>query len=152
MGTAKENASLSRARSRLIQALYQYAVTGQPAEVIEQQFIAEGLGEININYFRELLREVISRAGELDQRLELLLDRPLVQLDPVERSILRLGAYELLERHEVPCSVVIDEAVELARRFGAEQSHRYVNGVLDRFAGQIELRAAERATRSRGRS
>ncbi|BAU56328.1 transcription termination protein NusB [Halorhodospira halochloris] len=149
MGSAKENANRSRARSRLVQALYQYAVAGQTAQEIERQFIAEGLGEIDVAYFRDLIYAIIERAQEIDRLLELLLDRPLVQLDPVERSILRLGAYELMERYEIPRSVIIDEAVELARRFGAEQSHRYVNGVLDKFAGQIELRASERAMRGR---
>lgn len=147
MGSAKENTNRSRARSRLVQALYQYAVAGQTADEIERQFIAEGLGEIDTAYFGDLLYAVIGRAVELDNLLEELLDRPLIQLDPVERSILRLGAYELLERYEIPRSVVIDEAIVLAKRFGAEQSHRYVNGVLDRFAEQITPRAAEREIR-----
>jgi N utilization substance protein B len=147
MGNARVNTSRSRARSRLIQALYQYAVAGHSAAEIERQFIAEGLGEIDAAYFSDLLHAVIQRARELDQLLEPFLDRPLIQLDPVERSILRLGACELMERYEVPRSVIIDEAVELARRFGAEQSHRYVNGVLDRFAERIEVRAAERVVR-----
>ena len=70
-----------------------------------------------------------------------LLDRPLTQLDPIERAILLIGAYELAQRVEVPYRVVINEGVELAKRFGGEQSHRYVNAVLDRLARQ--LRTAE---------
>jgi len=128
-----------------VQALYQYAVTGQSATEIERQFIATGLGEIDVAYFRELVYAVIDAADELDARLSAYLDRPLVQLDPVERSILRLGAYELEQRLEVPYRVILDEAVELARRFGADQSHRYINGVLDRYARELPRRSGERA-------
>ncbi|MBK1734698.1 N utilization substance protein B [Halorhodospira abdelmalekii] len=149
MDKGRERHARSLARSRLVQALYQFAVTGQGAAEIEQQFIDNGLGESDVAYFRETIHAVIAQANELDGRLAMLLDRPLAQLDPVERSVLRLGAYELVARYDVPCGVVIDEAIELARRFGAEQSHRYVHGVLDRLAGQIERRAVERAARGR---
>ncbi|MBK1726018.1 transcription antitermination factor NusB [Halorhodospira neutriphila] len=134
----------SRARGKLVQALYQHLVTGQEPGEIERQFLAAGLGDVDVAYFRELIYAVAAAAEPLDARLERLLDRPLVQLDPVERAILRLGAYELSERLDVPYRVVIHEAVDLARRFGAEQSHRYINGVLDRLVGEIELRAGER--------
>lgn len=150
MAGAGEGKRRSRARAKLVQALYQYAVTGQSAEAIERQFLAAGLDGVDVGYFRELIHGVIDQAEVLDGRLAQLLDRPLVQLDPVERSILRLGAYELAERLEVPYRVVIDEAVELARRFGAEQSHRYINGVLDRLVATLELRAGERRQGKRG--
>jgi N utilization substance protein B len=73
----------------------------------------------------------------LDTLLDERLDRPREQLDPIEKCILRLGAYELRDRLEVPKKVVINEAVELAKRFGADQSHRYVNGVLDKLADEL---------------
>ncbi|MBK5935407.1 MAG: transcription antitermination factor NusB [Halorhodospira halophila] len=151
MAASGEGKRRSRARSKLVQALYQYAVTGASAEDIERQFLAAGLGDIDVAYFRELIYAITDRAAELDEQLSALLDRPLAQLDPVERSILRLGAYELSERLEVPYRVVIDESVELARRFGADQSHRYINGVLDRFGATVGLRAAERGERKPGR-
>ncbi len=145
MAGPSESKLRRRARGKLVQALYQYAVTGQSATEIERQFIATGLGEIDVAYFRELVYAVIDAADELDARLSAYLDRPLVQLDPVERSILRLGAYELEQRLEVPYRVILDEAVELARRFGADQSHRYINGVLDRYARELPRRSGERA-------
>jgi N utilization substance protein B len=80
--------------------------------------------------------------AELDDLLAPLLERPLAQVDPVERAVLRVGAFELAHRPEVPYRVVINEAVELAKRFGAEQGHRFVNSVLDRLAR--DLRAVER--------
>ncbi len=146
-----ENQRRRRARSRLVQALYQQLLTGQPPEEIERQFLAEGLEGCDIAYFRELLHAVPAAAEALEARFVPLLDRPLAQIDPVERAVLLLGAYELAERIEVPYRVVIHEAVELAKRFGADQSHRYINGVLDRLAGQLELRAAERAAAKAGR-
>ncbi|MBK5938557.1 transcription antitermination factor NusB [Halochromatium roseum] len=84
--------------------------------------------------FSNLLRGVPEKADEIDDALRGNLDRSLQSLDPVERSILRIGAYELLYSHELPVRVVINEAVELAKAFGAEQGHRYVNAVLDRVA------------------
>jgi len=84
--------------------------------------------------FNSLLREIPEKADEIDDALRGNLDRSLQSLDPVERSILRIGTYELLYSHELPVRVVINEAVELAKAFGAEQGHRYVNAVLDRVA------------------
>ena len=146
-----DNQRRSRARSRLVQALYQQLLTEQPPAEIERQFLAEGLEGCDVAYFRELIHAVPSVAESLDERIAPLLDRPLAQIDPVERAVLRLGAYELAERLETPYRVVIHEAVELAKRFGAEQSHRYINGVLDRLSKQLEMRAAERAAGKSGR-
>jgi N utilization substance protein B len=86
--------------------------------------------------FNDLLRGVPDKADEIDQALRGNLDRSLQSLDPVERSILRIGTYELLYSLELPVRVVINESVELAKTFGAEQGHRYVNAVLDRVAHQ----------------
>ncbi len=84
--------------------------------------------------FNNLLHGVPEKADEIDDALRGNLDRSLQSLDPVERSILRIGTYELLFSLELPVRVVINEAVELAKAFGAEQGHRYVNAVLDRVA------------------
>jgi len=131
-----------RARKRAIQAIYQWQVSHEEAGDILEQFHAEqDLSRVDADYFDGLVRGVTATAAELDRALEPLLDRPLDQVDPVERAILRLAAYELRHRPELPWRVVLDEAVELAHVFGAEQGHAYVNGVLDRCAR--EWRAAE---------
>lgn len=134
----------SRARRRAIQALYQWQLTGNDMAGIRQATLDDcDLGAFDADYFGELLHRIPVMVGELDALIEPWLDRPLATIDPVEKAILRLGAFELLERIEVPYRVVLDEAVELAKVFGAEQSHRYINGVLDRVGRQLSLRAGE---------
>ncbi|MCB1830778.1 MAG: transcription antitermination factor NusB, partial [Gammaproteobacteria bacterium] len=97
------------------------------------------------NYFDALLQGVSGQLSTLDQQLKPCLDRSIESVDPVERAILRLGAFELIFRMEIPYRVIINEAVELAKVFGAEQGHRYVNGVLDKLAK--ESRNAEMSPR-----
>ena len=131
------------ARRLAVQALYQWQLAGQDIADIVAQFCDERTpDETQREYFTELLRGVATHLDELDDLLTPLLKRPLDQVDPVERAILRVGAFELAHRPEVPYRVVINEGVELAKRFGADQGHRFVNGVLDRLAG--DLRAVER--------
>lgn len=89
---------------------------------------------IDLDFFRRLLRGVEQHAAELDAAIEPHLDRPLEELDPIEHAILRLGTFELLHVPDVPRAIAINEAVELAKRFGATDGHRYINGVLDRIA------------------
>jgi len=89
---------------------------------------------VDLEYFQATLRGVVNTYGVLDAYLEPLLDRKLDDLDPVELAVLRLGLYELKERIDVPFKVVINEAVSLAKKFGATDSHKYVNGVLDKAA------------------
>ncbi|MBC7161017.1 MAG: transcription antitermination factor NusB [Immundisolibacter sp.] len=136
----------SKARRGALQALYQWQLAGGDDSLasIESQFLAEReLGDIDAEYFHELLTEVGRRHAEYDQRIAPLLDRPLEQLDPVEHAILWLGSYELEARWDIPFRVVIAEAMELTKQFGGDNAHRYVNAILDRLAR--ELRAAERA-------
>jgi transcription antitermination protein NusB len=135
----------SKARRGALQALYQWQLSGDDSLFsIEAQLLAEReLGDIDAEYFHELLTGIDRRREEFDTRLAPMLDRPLEQLDPVERAILWLGLYELDARWDIPFRVVISEALELARQFGGDQAHRYVNAVLDRLAR--ELRVAERA-------
>ena len=136
------SAKRSRARRLAMQALYQWQMTGQNVADIEAQFLAEqDMSGAEIPYFQELLHEVPARLDELDEALAPLLSRDLQQVDPVERAVLRIGAYELSARPDVPYRVVINEAVNLAKRFGAEQGHRFINGVLDKLARR--LRQAE---------
>ncbi len=136
----------TRARRTALQALYQWDLGRQDLRDIEVQFLgAQDMRKVDIHYFRELLHEVPARLDELDAEITPFLDRPTKQLDPIERAILRIGAYELKCRLEIPWRVVINEAIELAKMFGAEQSHKYVNGILDKAATQlrpVEMHAA----------
>ncbi|MCB1760575.1 MAG: transcription antitermination factor NusB [Gammaproteobacteria bacterium] len=125
----------SRARHHAVQAIYQWQMTGQDIRDIREQFISEqDPKSFDIDYFEQLLRGVPTNLSQLDGELKSCLDRSIESVDPVERAILRLGAFELTMRPELPYRVVINEAVELAKIFGAEQGHRYVNGVLDKLA------------------
>lgn len=132
----------SKARSLAAQALYQWQMAGQPVSDILGQFLAEHAErKFDRDYFRDLLEGVPRHLEAIDGALAEALDRDIERVDPVERAILRLGTYELLQHPEIPYKVAINEAVELAKLFGAEQGHRYVNGVLDKTARR--LRAIE---------
>jgi N utilization substance protein B len=138
--------SRRRARQAALQALYQWQMTGQSSDEIVEQFSAEkSLEGADRDYFVALLQGVRASVEDLDARLSPILDRTVAQLDPVERAILRIGVYELEHRADVPWRVIINEGVELAHVFGAEQSHRYVNGILDKLARRIRPEAAEAA-------
>ncbi len=135
-----------------MQALYQWQLGGQDLGEIEVQFFQEqDMRKVDTDYFRELLHRIPATLSDLDARLTPLLDRPLKQIDPVERAILRIGAYELNSHLEIPWRAVINEAVELAKMFGAEQGHKYVNSVLDRLARDlraVEIAAPEKQDRN----
>ena len=145
-----------RARTAAVQALYQWHMTGQDTAEIESQFLADRFADdsraVDLAFFRALLHGVVGLAERLDLRIEPFLDRPLAQVDPVECAILRIGAFELVERLDVPTGVAINEAVELAKTFGGENGHRYVNGVLDRLARDVRPAAEAGARGTGGRS
>jgi N utilization substance protein B len=136
----------SKARRNAVQALYQWQLTGADVSVIEDQFLIEhDMANVDVEYFRELLREVPLHLHELDDHLIEYLDRPIDEVDPVERAILRMSTYELEFRLDVPYRAVINEGVEMAKTFGAEHGHKYVNGILDRVARKlrsVEFKAA----------
>jgi N utilization substance protein B len=141
----------SQSRRHALQALYQWQMAGQDLVDISNQFLEEqDINKFEIPYFQDLLHGVPTHLAELDAMLRPALDRAIESVDPVERAVLRLGAYELTYHLEVPYRVVINEAVELAKVFGAEQGHRFVNGVLDRVARQV--REAEVKARGKRRS
>ena len=147
MVSSKQNPAHARKRARrlALQALYQWQLSGLDLNEIEKQFRQEqDLRKADIEYFSELLHKVPACLDELDKALQEHLDRDVEQLDPVERAILRLGAYELKFRLEIPFKVVINEGVNLAKTFGSTDSHKYINGVLDKVARQ--LRAVELKT------
>ena len=142
MSEAKPSAwARKKARRALVQAIYQWQMTRAGVRQIEAEF-DDALKKADREYFREALEHVALRSDSLDGLLSPLLDRSVDALDKVELAVLRLGAYELSERLDIPYRVVIDEGVELAKTFGAEDGHKYINGVLDRLAR--DLRALER--------
>jgi N utilization substance protein B len=126
------------ARERATQGVYQQLMNPMPVDQLEAQFMEDAfMLRIDLDFFRRLLRGVEQHAAELDAAIEPHLDRPIDELDPVEHAILRLGAFELLHVPDVPRAIAINEAVELAKRFGATDGHRYINGVLDRIADRV---------------
>ena len=121
-----------------MQAIYQWQMTGQsPGEILAQLDEDRERGQVDDEMLGRLVRGVPETVTDLDAAFGPLLDRSVDELDAVERAILRLGAYELAHSPEVPWRVVVNEAVELARVFGAESSHKYVNGVLDALARRM---------------
>lgn len=146
MGRASDARLVARhrraARKNLAQALYQLQVGGHPWQDVHQQFVADPeFADADAEYFRDALRAIAESRAALDERIAGWSDVDLDRLDPVEHGVLWLGLYELGERPDVPYRVVINEAVELTKRFGATDAHKFVNAVLDRAA--LELRAAE---------
>jgi N utilization substance protein B len=139
-------AARSRARRRALQAVYAWQMSGTSVRSVIEQFRHEQDMQVaDLEYFEDLVRGVDANRAELDAGLAPFLDRDIEQVDPIERATLRLGAYELKHRPDVPYRVVLNEAVELAKRFGAEHGHTYVNGVLDKLAR--EWRTAEAGKR-----
>ena len=115
-----------------MQALYQWELTGQVGAGLEDSFLNDwGLEGVDQEYFKQLVQGILKYTAELDRVLEKCLDRDLASVDPIERTVLRIGTYELQFRPEIPVRVVLNEAIELARVFGAEEGYRFVNGVLD---------------------
>jgi N utilization substance protein B len=126
-----------KARKLIMQALYQWHMTGDDVAVIEAQFRAEYSGKTDWDYFHEVFSEIPRQHEELDAQYEPFLDRQLKSLDPVEKALLRLGTFELAKRIDVPYKVVINECVNLAKQFGASESHKYINGILDKLARDL---------------
>ena len=125
----------SRARRRALQAVYAWQMSGTGAREVIAQFAHEQAKEpADLAYFEDLVRGVDEHRKDLDAALTPFLDRDIEQVDAIERAVLRLAAYELRHRPDVPYRVVINEAIEIAKRFGAEHGHTYVNGVLDHAA------------------
>ncbi len=124
------------ARRLTVQALYQWLVNESAPESLLKEFREQpdGLGRADPEYFAELLNGTVQEAATLTTIIVPYIDRPLNQLDPVEYAVLLLGAYELTHRPDVPWRVVVNEAVNLTKVFGAEDGYKFVNGVLDKIA------------------
>ena len=132
----------SRARRRALQAVYAWQMAGGSAQQVIAQFAHEQANEVaDLEYFEDLVRGVLRLAPELDEALAGFVDRGMEQVDQVERAALRIAAYELRNRPDIPYRVVINEAIDSTKRFGSEHGHTYVNGVLDKAAA--EWRAPE---------
>ncbi|EAR07259.1 transcription antitermination factor NusB [Reinekea blandensis] len=135
----KLNPALRRKARRLaMQALYQWHVADQSVTQIEAEFLTDNdVSKFDKDYFSEVLRGVAASKSELDSHVDKHIDRALKDLTPVELAILRMGAYEFLHRIDVPYKVIINEGVELSKTFGANEAHRFVNGVLDKLAQDL---------------
>ncbi|MGF2736572.1 transcription antitermination factor NusB [Marinobacter sp. DUT-1] len=129
-----------RARVLAMQGLYQRHFSKSSISDIEAEFMVDNdMSKVDLLYFRDLLRGVHREQGELDGLLEPFLDRPLDEVDPIELAIVRLGAYELKNRLDVPYRVVINEGIELAKRFGGTEGHKFVNSILDKLSRRLRL-------------
>lgn len=138
-----------KARRYAVQGIYQWQLTDNPtAEIYEHLLVDVNLNKTDLVYLEELINEVPHHIEEIDDCLTPKLSRKMSEVDPVERAILRIAAYELLKRLEIPYRVVINEAVEQAKTFGAEDGHKFVNGVLDKVSAvvrEVEVKAAKKA-------
>lgn len=134
----------TQARRAALQALYQWQLNPSSLIEIEQQFLTDAAIQVGSKpFFSGLLQGVLSNVETIDSTIQTALDRPIAQLNPVELSALRLGVWELSQMPETPYRVVINEAVELAKAFGAEGGHAYVNGVLDKLAQSLRPEEAK---------
>ena len=124
-----------RARECAVQALYSWAVSQNSPEIEELNFMTEqDMKGVDTPYFRKLFRQTVENVETVERIMQGYLDRGLAELDPIEKAILRLAVYELQFEADVPYKVVIKEAIEVAKVFGADESHKYINGVLDKIA------------------
>ena len=132
----------SKSRQFAVQALYSWLLTGQNISEIEIHFMSEhDMGDADVTYFQEILHFVTTHKMALVDHMETYLSRPFVEVDPVEQAILLAGVYELEQRKDIPYRVSINESVECAKIFGAEDGHKFINGIMDKVAGK--LRKAE---------
>lgn len=128
-----------KARNLLVQALYQWQLSGGTVTDIEAQYKSDNAGKIDWEFFHQALQYITTDTDALDASFIDYLDRDRDELNPIELAIIRLGCFELSERIDVPYKVAINEAIDLAKRFGATDSHKYVNGVLDKVSRKLRV-------------
>ncbi|MDG1732494.1 MAG: transcription antitermination factor NusB [Thalassotalea sp.] len=122
-----------KAREIAVQAVYSWQLTNNNIAEVEENFLTDNAKRrLDTEYFSLLLRGVASKVTEIDDVIRPFVDRPLEEVDHVEKAILRVGVFELSDCHDVPYKVVINEAIELAKSFAADDSHKFINGVLDK--------------------
>jgi N utilization substance protein B len=152
MGVSVKPAARRNARQFALQAIYSWQITKDDVSNIEAQFLSDGkyddeehrakepslrAPETDVDYFRDLLCGVVTNVTTLDAKIRPYTSRPMQDLDMMELALLRLSMYEMTRREDVPYKVVINEAIELAKVFAAEDSHKFVNGVLDKAAPHV---------------
>jgi N utilization substance protein B len=127
-----------KARRIALQAIYQWQMTNDSIADIELQYVTDNdPAQVDFDYFRDLLSGVASRLSELDAKISEFVSRPLGDVDQIDKAILRLGTYELMHRNDVPYRVVINEGIELAKAFASDDSHKFINGVLDKLGNSL---------------
>jgi len=128
----------TKARRYAMQALYNWAVTHSPLQKIEADMLSDQDAQIlDKEYFLTLLYQIPEHVDELEHLMQPYLHRKVFELDTIERAILQIAVYELRDRVEIPYRVVINEALELTKNFGATDSFKFVNGVLDGMAKML---------------
>lgn len=128
-------AARRKARRFALQGLYEWQLSGNPPWEIEARYRVENaMHKVDLDYFHDLLHGVPPESDALDALFTPHLDRDFAALDPVELATLRIGTFELKHRVDVPMRVVINEGIELAKTFGASESHKYINSILDQLA------------------
>lgn len=138
------------ARQYALQAMYQWLISGASSREIENQFIEHQITKtVDLEYFKELIHRVPESQAELDQKITPYSKRPLGELDPIELAILRMATYEFLHRLDIPYRVVLNEALELTKKFGSVDGYKFVNGVLDQIARQTRQVEVERDTKKK---
>lgn len=137
-------AARRKARHYAVQALYQWQMAGADLISIESEFRTDNdMSKVDLEYFHDVLHGIPREKSNIDEKVTPLLDRRLDEMTPVELAIVRLGAYEMIYRVDVPYKVVINEAIELTKKFGATDGHKFINGVLDKLAQRerkVEIR------------
>lgn len=138
MSNAAQSGARSRARELIVQSLYQRQITGHDVvELLRQFHDRPDYERVDQSYYDEVLKAICENTESIEKDIDEIADRPLSQLDPVERGVLLLGFYELQSRPDVPYKVVINESVNLAKQFGAVDGHKYINALLDRAAATL---------------
>uniref|UniRef100_A0A3B0MJ92 Transcription antitermination protein NusB n=1 Tax=Arsenophonus endosymbiont of Trialeurodes vaporariorum TaxID=235567 RepID=A0A3B0MJ92_9GAMM len=131
-------AARHRARECAVQAIYSWQLSGISIADVEVEFLSEqDMSDVDVTYFRELLNGVSTHVLELDKKMAPYLSRQLGELGQVEKAVLRLAMFELCYRDDIPYKVAINEAIELAKVFGAEESHKFINGALDKVVATV---------------
>ncbi len=128
----------SKSRQFAVQSLYSWLLTGHNISDIEVHFISEhDMEDADVGYFQEILHFVAAHKMALVDHMEPFLSRSFAEVDPVEQAILLMGIFELEQRKDIPYRVTINEAVECAKIFGAEDGHKFINGIMDKVAGKL---------------
>lgn len=129
-----------RARKLALQALYQWLMSGADLYEIEAQFrVINNMDRVDGEYFSRLLHGIPAHIDTLESSFLPYLDREISGLNPIELTVLRIGSFELVHCPEIPYKVVLDESISLAKEFGSQDGHRYVNGVLNNLARQVRV-------------